>query len=271
MPGIDSVKNGCEKAVQEGLNNIHLLEGTHIVTGDYVLFEVPMTVSGDGREKTFVEGGGFEIGGERDQHCTFFDLTIQKTEGCGLQGYKGMSFDCRRVKFDKCGRCGVDACATKGRLTNCQVTNCGGSGVFSAFSTIEIEGEESRINNNCTDGDSDDYGLKAASSDSIIHLLSPLTKEDVSTNNSGGGNYGGHGTIETVNSFEQKEEEVIINAGETKTSAEPPLTIMKEEIAKMLGVPVNQIVSSYIIYFCVLLFLLFLFRILFVKLLFVLL
>ena len=48
---------------------------------------------------------------------------------------------------------------------------------------------------------------------------------------------------------EEEEEEVIINAGETKTSAESPL-IMKEEIPKMLGVPVNQIVSSYIIFLC---------------------
>jgi hypothetical protein len=194
------------------LNNIHLLEGTHIATGAYVLFKVPMTVSGAGREKTFVEGGGFHIKGETDytygglQHCTFFDLTIQKTKKDGLCGDYGMSFDCRRVKFDKCGRYGVSAQGTKGRLTNCQVTNCTRSGIASqGHSTIEIEGEESRINNNCTRGDTDNYGLYAFFSYSKIHLLSPLTKEDVSTNNNGGGNYNGdgegEGTIETVNSF----------------------------------------------------------------------
>ena len=38
---------------------------------------------------------------------------------------------------------------------------------------------------------------------SIIHLLFPLTKESVSTNNRGGGNYSsGDGSIETVNAFE---------------------------------------------------------------------
>ena len=201
MPGIDSVKNGYKKAVQKKLNNIHLLEGTHIVTERYLTFKVPMTVSGDGREKTFVEGGGFRIEGEKDQHCTFFDLTIQKTKKGGLYGYGGMSFDCRRVKFDKCGGCGVFACATKGRLTNCQVTNCTNSGVYSYGSTIEIEGEESRINNNCTSRDSDDYGLKTVAS--IIHLLSPLTKKSISKKNKGGGNYGGSGkkNIKTVKSF----------------------------------------------------------------------
>ena len=200
LPGTDSIKNALIN--RNGKKGIHLLEGTHIVTGLDVKFEVPMTVSGDGREKTFVEGYGFHIKGKKDQHCTFIDLTIQKTDMEGLRGDNGMSFDCRRVKFDKCGMNGVDAYDTKGRLTNCQVTNCAGSGVFNLDrSTIEIEGEESRIKNNCTSGRSYDYGLDAASSSSIIHLLSPLTKEDVSTNNNGGRNYGGDGTIETVNSF----------------------------------------------------------------------
>ena len=122
-----------------------------------------------------------------------------------------MSFDCRRVNFDQCGSCGVNGgVATKGRLTNCQVTNCEGCGIHSqAYSTVEIEGEETRINNNCTLGDSLDYGLRAYSSSSstgIIHLLSPLTKEDVSKNHMGGGaNYSEFHfedrKIETVNSF----------------------------------------------------------------------
>jgi hypothetical protein len=58
------------------------MEGTHIVDA-YVIFEVPMIVSGDGREKTIVEGGVFNIKGEKDLKCTFFDLTIQKTKGFG--------------------------------------------------------------------------------------------------------------------------------------------------------------------------------------------
>jgi hypothetical protein len=232
------------------LNNIHLLEGTHIVTDEYVRFEVPMTVSGDGREKTFVEGGGFYIKGKKDQHCTFFDLTIQKTKWSGLDGYDGMSFDCRRVKFDKCGGCGVCAYYTKGRLTNCQVTNCEGSGIISqGDSTIEIEGEESRINDNCTDGASDYYGLKAYDSSSIIHLLSPLTKEDVSTNNNGGGNYGGDGTIETVDLFmkekaakEKAEKDARVKAYIEENGAKIA------EIAIKLGVEKNEIVCYRIIF-----------------------
>jgi len=40
------------------------------------------------------------------------------------------------------------------------------------------------------------YGLEATSSSSI-HLKS-LTEELISTNNGGGGNYGGDGTIKTI-------------------------------------------------------------------------
>jgi hypothetical protein len=215
-PGTDLLKKAYAEARRKGFKNIHLMEGTHIMTEktilgtvDYVLFEVPMIVSGAGREKTFVEGGGFLLHGEKDQQCTFMDLTIQKTDRSGLVANGGMSFDCRRVRFDQCGQEGVYAYvfgnvkwSRSGRLTNCQVTNCGRSGIFSGDCTIEIEGEETRIDSNCTSGNSDDYGLKTdSSSSSIIHLLSPLTKKSISKKNKGGGNYGGRGTIKTVNSF----------------------------------------------------------------------
>jgi hypothetical protein len=154
-----------------------------------------------------------------------------------------MSFDCRRVKFDKC-EYGVYACDTKGRLTNCQVTNCRISGIVSyEYSTIEIEGEETRIHNNCTDGESGDYGLNACKSSSIIHLLSPLTKDDVSTNNNGGQNYGGKGTIETVNLL-MKEKAAKATQEKTAESAKAVNDVrVKAEIATKLGVAVDKIVS----------------------------
>jgi len=52
------------------------------------------------------------------------------------------------------------------------------------------------------------YGLYTYNTSSIIHLLLPLTKESVSTNNRDGQNYGNDpysgsvGTIETVDSFQ---------------------------------------------------------------------
>ena len=224
MPGIDSLKKGHEKAVQEGLKNIHLMKGTHIETVHtnedgrdmpFLTLTEPMIVSGDGRENTFVEGNGFCLEGKKNLNCTFMDLTIRKTKTSGLFGRLGMSFLCIRVGFDQCGGSGVVAYKTKGRLMNCQVTNCEYSGVYGYDgSTIEVEGEETRIQNNCTTnkGNSEDYGLNTKS-DAIIQLLSPLTKEEVSKNNSGGGNYGGQGMIVTVNAFDITP---ASSAGETK-------------------------------------------------------
>jgi hypothetical protein len=53
-----------------------------------------------------------------------------------------------------------------------------------------------------TSGRSDTYGLETYDTSSMIRLLFPLTKESVSTNNHGGGNYGGDGTIQTLNTLE---------------------------------------------------------------------
>ena len=56
---------------------------------------------------------------------------------------------------------------------------------------IELEGDQTKVDGNVTSGNSYDYGLDTYDTSSIIHLLFPLTKESVSTNNAGGGNYGG--------------------------------------------------------------------------------
>ena len=91
----------------------------------------------------------------------------------------------------------------QGRLINCVVTQCGHSGIFSGIlGLIELEGSQTKVDGNCTSGDCDDYGLDTYDTSSIIHLLFPLTKESVSTNNHNGQNYNSSGTIQTVNTLE---------------------------------------------------------------------
>ena len=63
---------------------------------------------------------------------------------------------------------------------------------------MTIDGNATTIHHNCTNGGS---GLNTGSySLGSIHLVSPLTKEMISTNNGGGGNLGGDGTIANINS-----------------------------------------------------------------------
>ena len=84
------------------------------------------------------------------------------------------------------------------------ITQCKFSGISCGDNAlIELEGSQTKVNENGTSGNSWDYGLQTFSTSSTIHLLFPLTKESVSTNNHGGGNYhGADGTIKTVDSFE---------------------------------------------------------------------
>jgi hypothetical protein len=104
---------------------------------------------------------------------------------------------------------GVVAQNTKGRLTNCVITQCGGGGILCfANSLIEVEGDQTKVDGNNTDGYDDEYGLTTYNTSSKIHLLFPLTKESVSTNNHNGQNYGNYtsestGTIQTVDTFEE--------------------------------------------------------------------
>jgi hypothetical protein len=95
------------------------------------------------------------------------------------------------------------------------ITQCGLSGIHSgANALIEVEGSQTKVDGNNTSGHVDydvygenSFGLHASSDSSVIHLLSPLTKESVSTNNHGSGfsggwlEFGGYGKIKTVDSF----------------------------------------------------------------------
>ena len=101
-------------------------------------------------------------------------------------------------------RGGRDAQNTKGRLINCVITQCGLSGIACVENAlIELEGDQTKVDGNVTSGNSSCYGLTTYSTSSIIHLLFPLTKESVSTNNHNGQNYNisDGGTIETVHTL----------------------------------------------------------------------
>jgi hypothetical protein len=200
----DALQKGYDEAVTKGLNNIHLMSGMHILkeestnrestrerTQDIAYLEIkhPMTISGDGRGKTFVEGGGFEILGEKDKKCTFMDMTIQKTEDVGLYAYDGMSFHCLRCHFTQCNGTAVTVGNTKGRLTDCQITQCMENGIVSTGSAVvEINGKETTIDHNCQNNDKDEsyhYGIEQCGQVAQIQILSPLTRDSISKNNKG--------------------------------------------------------------------------------------
>ena len=201
-PGTDLIESGLNDAISKGIYHIHLEPGIHTMTKTLTI-ETQMTFSGGGMGITIVQEYGFLILGKKDEKCTFMDMSVQKTEHSGLVGQNGMHFDCLRVHFDQCGGDGVEAYMTNGKLINCQITQCFNNGVVSyENSAIEIEGEDTMIENNNTDEDIGDYdtspayGLNAIYLSSSIHILSPLTKESIKNNQYG--NYGGAGEIAII-------------------------------------------------------------------------
>jgi hypothetical protein len=181
---------------------IFIKEGNHEVVTDYLGIKYAMKIVGAGRDKTTIHGGGFRIEGKKEEgkEVCVQGMTMKGSSGCGVRGDDGLSFLCKDMTFTQCGFSGVVAENTKGRLINCVITQCGWSGICCwENALIELEGIQTKVDGNGTYGDY--YGLHTYNTSSIIHLLFPLTKESVSTNNHGGGNYGSNGTIETVVSF----------------------------------------------------------------------
>jgi hypothetical protein len=226
---IDSLFNRCKELYDEDPTKaptiFFIKEGEHEVEGyfevsydvedgdfqqdhqPYLLVQYAMQIIGAGRDKTFLANGGFKIPEgtqEEGKRVNMQDMTISGASDSGLHNYNGLSFLCDRMTFTQCGCHGVWAYNTKGRLINCVITQCRWSGIScSEKALIELEGRQTKVDGNGTDGEGWNYGLKTSNTSSIIHLLFPLTKESVSTNNGGGGNYGGNGTIKTVTAFEK--------------------------------------------------------------------
>jgi hypothetical protein len=129
-------------------------------------------------------------------------VTMKGTSNSGLFAPGGLSFLCKDMTFTQCGRSGVSANNTKGRLINCVITQCGQCGIYCYENAlIELEGSQTKVEGNGAGRRG--YGLLMFSTSSTIHLLFPLTKESVSTNNHGGRNYNSKGTIKTVESLEK--------------------------------------------------------------------
>ena len=86
---------------------------------------------------------------------------------------------------------GVDVEGTKrNSMKNCNVSHSKGNGlgVWNG-GLMTIDGNATTIHHNVTDGNGGEYGLHTHDSSSSIHLVSPLTKEMISTNNHRGQNY----------------------------------------------------------------------------------
>ena len=198
-----------EMAEEKIVKLILLKEGIYDLEKDLII-KCPISIHGAGQNKTILQRHGFKIRGTKKEkkRVNMQGTTIKGSSGKGLYNHNGLSFLCKDMTFTQCGGYGVYAWNTTGRLINCVATQCEKSGILcDENALIELEGSQTKVDGNGTRGYGH-YGLYACDRrSSIIHLLFPLTKESVSTNNKGGRNYGGSGgTILQVPVFEEKEE-----------------------------------------------------------------
>jgi aspartyl/asparaginyl beta-hydroxylase (cupin superfamily) len=178
----------------EHLTTIVLMAGEHHIDGDSLMPPSAMNIVGDPDvplEQIVVVGGIFFNYGMQ-KNCHLQHMTIRQAKGMGVAG--SSSFTMKDVVVEHCRSVGVCAMGMNvlGRATDVEVRHCRGSGVSGMTGgTMVLLGAKTTVHHNCTDGGSDAYGLVVSlDSASTIQLVSPLTKEDIATNNGGGGNWG---------------------------------------------------------------------------------
>jgi hypothetical protein len=187
------------------ITTIVLGEGEHVVAvfkdqsgtdRNHLNINSAMRIVGrpDVPKEKIVVVGGIEFKKEIQGNCHLQHLTLRQARGSGVRGES--SFTMEDVLVEQCGLSGVVAAGTGnvGRCTNLEVRRCGWSGVWASNGTsITLIGAKTTVHHNSTTGYSCHYGLTVYGSSSTIQLVSPLTKEQVSIDNGGGGNWGAGG------------------------------------------------------------------------------
>jgi hypothetical protein len=197
QPGLNSFSEAVKKAREQCTGSLFLENGVHDEKGEDVTIDFALNVVGQNKDDVKIRAG-LMITGKKEEDVFFSDCTVTGAKEDGVWGNKGAAVHLKNVCVEKCGLSGVVmVSSTRNTMTDCNVNNNGTSGVaVQGGGCITIDGSATTIHHNATDGNSGKYGL-AAYSPSSIHLKS-LTKESISTNNGGGGNYGGYGTIKTI-------------------------------------------------------------------------
>jgi parallel beta-helix repeat protein len=203
QPGLNSLSKAVKEAKEKGIGSLLLLDGVHDEEGEDVTIDFALKVVGENRDDVKIRAS-LTIEGRKDEDVFLSDCTVTGTKRNGVFGNNGASMHLKNVCVEKCGGSGIRVTSTtRNTMTDCNVNNNGYCGVtVGNGGRMIIDGSATTIHHNVTGGDSDTvcdgtdfcecdmcctYGLETCPSSSI-HLKS-LTKESISTNNGGGGNY----------------------------------------------------------------------------------
>tara|TARA_B110001452_G_scaffold140021_1_gene116362 strand:+ start:928 stop:1599 length:672 start_codon:yes stop_codon:yes gene_type:complete len=202
VPGdCKTLEEAAERVKQDPrITTIVLGKGEHQLKHFFFYISSAMTIVGrpDVPKEDIVVVGGIWIMEGIQGNCHLQHLTLRQSYWSGVVG--ASSFTMNDVLVEQCRCHGVSASGTGvvGRCTNVEVRQCGLSGMVAYDgASITLIGPKTTVHHNCTRGDSTEYGLKVGGSFSAIQLVPPLTEQQASTDNSGGGNWG----VETDGDF----------------------------------------------------------------------
>jgi hypothetical protein len=215
-------------------------------------------------------------GEKGDKTVRFKDLTISNSADSGIYCFYGLGVKAIDVNIEDCEGRGmvVQGGGIKGEFSG-TIQRCGMSGlsardggeiivsckggsdlttkitcfdentgvvvnksIIGCTCPLNIHANRTRIESNCVNGFSEDYGCETDGISSKIHFLDPLTKEHVSKRNSGGGNWGGPGIIDTIALKLRQDDRIYVPEEESTI-------IGAIKRAKMSGGHINTIVIKY--------------------------
>jgi len=192
----EAVKNFLKSSEDEP-KSILLGKGTYsILNMNYLIFSSAISIVGDPgvKKEDIVIVGGIKFMKGIKGICHLKNLTLRKAKYSGVLGQSSFTMD--DVIVEQCKFSGVEVWGetTSVQCTNVEVRHCGWSGVLADDGgSITLTGDKTTVHHNSTMEADDEYGLKVNNPSATIQLVSPLTKERVSVNNGGGGNWGANG------------------------------------------------------------------------------
>ena len=272
----NTLKEAVDRVHKEvGLTTIVLSQGEHEINGKYVYITSAMNIVGDPsvpKEKIVVLGGirfmypmgqgicyRFKNGIQGICHLPFIchlqHLTLRQAKEFGVYG--SCSFTMEDVLVEQCFFSGVvvdrpsdvENLMCIGRCINLEVRQCGRSGVLVYNgASITLIGAKTTVHHNCTDGANGGnvsrtlYGLSVFDDSSTIQLVGPLTKEQVSIDNGGGGNWGAvfGGDIDQITTLAKAEFEVLLEQ-EAAVAARMEAVLQKMKVTgyALVNVPLD--------------------------------
>ena len=213
-------RRGIIISTNENLLKIMLSNGVHDERGENVDIDYPVSILGESRDGCTVIGGLY-IQGEVENNVYVKNLTFSKSMESAIFA-EGASIHLDNVSVENSRQKGVEVYGTqRNTMNNCNVFRSRKSGLCVYYGGLmTISGNATTIHHNCQQRDGGDYGLKTDISTSSIHLASSLNIETISKNNGDGRNYGGGGTITSVDKDGKVLEVVFEGEEDEDTSSE---------------------------------------------------